>query len=101
MVDGSGLENRRRGNPTGGSNPSLSAIIHLRQFQCYTVYARDGRECRHAGLNPVQVLFGANSPQSALSHCCQRSYSINIQRTSLSEPRLFCQRAIGRLLGTF
>jgi hypothetical protein len=26
VVDGSGLENRRRGNPTGGSNPSLSAI---------------------------------------------------------------------------
>ena len=25
VVDGSGLENRRRGNPTGGSNPSLSA----------------------------------------------------------------------------
>ena len=24
VVDGSGLENRRRGNPTGGSNPSLS-----------------------------------------------------------------------------
>lgn len=25
VVEGSGLENRRRGNSTGGSNPSLSA----------------------------------------------------------------------------
>lgn len=25
MVDGSGFENRRRGNSTGGSNPSASA----------------------------------------------------------------------------
>jgi hypothetical protein len=27
VVDGSGLENRHRGNPIGGSNPSLSAIL--------------------------------------------------------------------------
>ena len=41
MVEGSGLENRRGGDFTGGSNPSLSAIALL-SFTSYADYSAFG-----------------------------------------------------------
>jgi hypothetical protein len=55
VVDGSGLENRRRGNPTGGSNPSLSAtqssVFYLRRHLSRIAQVRP--HSMHSYANPT------------------------------------------------
>ncbi len=57
MVDCSGLENRRRGNPTGGSNPSLSASPQLPATQSlfFSSFAGDNA-CRMSRSSRYLIL---------------------------------------------
>ena len=58
MVDGSGLENRRTRKGTGGSNPSLSAILSFFCFQQVALcwYSHENQKPRHLRVHVVAQL---------------------------------------------